>query len=557
MNNKSRITNYGSSLLDEQRRSIKMNRMIKWTAGALLLIGLGVGGTVVLGPQLGLNGSTPVQAQAATNAAEANTQQTVKIQPAANVIGQVSASGKLALAQTHYVVLDVNGEVQTVNVQVGDTVAAGDLLLKLDTTELERAVKRAEINVSTAKNALAQLQKPADTLEVAAAEAELASAQEKLIDAQKPATAAELAAAKASVSAAWAKYNELTSAKSSAEITKLEANLRKAEIAMKEAQRAYDAVKWRNDVGMTKEAADLQSATIDYEAAKADYTVTVEPADQSDLQNAISTAKNAEKQLTDLQEKPNAADIAAAQAQVASAQQKLDNLKAGKDSLELEAAQLKLESALVDWQEAIENANRASVTAPVTGTVLSVNAELGQKLSNGATVVTLADLSALELSVNVAEVDIDQIQVGQAAEITIDALQGEQFTGEVVRYNPVSNGGTGVVNYKVILRLDGAALQGVLPDMTAVAKLVNTQAASGWLVPTTALTTDGAATTVNVLRNGEAQRVVITPGVQQGEWTVVQSAELQAGDEVVGAVASYEGNGEDLADFGGPPGSGG
>jgi HlyD family secretion protein len=534
-----------------------MNRMIKWTAGALLLIGLGVGGTVVLGPQLGLNGSTPVQAQAATNAAEANTQQTVKIQPAANVIGQVSASGKLALAQTHYVVLDVNGEVQTVNVQVGDTVAAGDLLLKLDTTELERAVKRAEINVSTAKNALAQLQKPADTLEVAAAEAELASAQEKLIDAQKPATAAELAAAKASVSAAWAKYNELTSAKSSAEITKLEANLRKAEIAMKEAQRAYDAVKWRNDVGMTKEAADLQSATIDYEAAKADYTVTVEPADQSDLQNAISTAKNAEKQLTDLQEKPNAADIAAAQAQVASAQQKLDNLKAGKDSLELEAAQLKLESALVDWQEAIENANRASVTAPVTGTVLSVNAELGQKLSNGATVVTLADLSALELSVNVAEVDIDQIQVGQAAEITIDALQGEQFTGEVVRYNPVSNGGTGVVNYKVILRLDGAALQGVLPDMTAVAKLVNTQAASGWLVPTTALTTDGAATTVNVLRNGEAQRVVITPGVQQGEWTVVQSAELQAGDEVVGAVASYEGNGEDLADFGGPPGSGG
>jgi multidrug efflux pump subunit AcrA (membrane-fusion protein) len=557
MNNKSRITNYGSSLLDEQRRSIKMNRMIKWTAGVLLLIGLGVGGTVVLGPQLGLNGSTPVQAQAATNDGEANAQQTVKIQPAANVIGQVSASGKLALAQTHYVVLDVNGEVQTVNVQVGDTVAAGDLLLKLDTTELERAVKRAEINVSTAKNTLAQLQKPADALEIAAAEAELASAQEKLIDAQKPATAAELAAAKASVSAAWAKYNELTSAKSSAEITKLEANLRKAEIAMKEAQRAYDAVKWRNDVGMTPEAAKLQQATIDYEAAKADYEVTTKPANQSDLQNAVSSAKNAEKQLTDLQNKPNAADIAAAQAQVANAQQKLDNLKEGKDSLEIEAAQLKLESALVDWQEAIENANRASVTAPVNGTVLSVNAELGQKLSNGATVVTLADLNALELAVNVAEVDIDQIQVGQAAEITIDALQGEQFTGEVVRYNPISNGGTGVVNYKVTLRLDGAAIQGVLPDMTAVAKLVNTQAASGWLVPTTALTTDGAATTVNVLRNGEAQRVVITPGVQQGEWTVVQSAELQAGDEVVGAVASYEGNGEDLADFGGPPGNGG
>ena len=165
-----------------------MNRMIKWTAGALLLIGLGVGGTLLVGPQLGFTGPTAVQAQSATNGAEENTQQTVKIQPAANVIGQVSASGKLALAQTHYVVLDVNGEVQTVNVQVGDTVAVGDLLLKLDTTELERAVKRAEINVATAKNSLAQLQKPADALEIAAAQAELASAQEKLADAQKPAS---------------------------------------------------------------------------------------------------------------------------------------------------------------------------------------------------------------------------------------------------------------------------------------------------------------------------------------------------------------------------------
>lgn len=531
-----------------------MNRTIKWTAAALLLIGLGVGGTVVLGPQLGLNGPTPVQAQAATSEAAANALQTVKIQPAANVIGQVSASGKLALAQTHYVVLDVAGEVQAVNVQVGDQVQAGDQLLSLDAIELERSVKRAEINVATAKNSLAQLQKPADALEIAAAEAELASAQEKLTDAQKPATAAEIAAAKASVSAGWAKYNELTAAKSSAELTKLEANLRKAEIAMKEAQRAYDAVKWRNDVGMTPEAAKLQQATIDYEAAKADYEVTTKPADQSELQNAISSAKNAEKQLADLQAKPNAADIAAAQAQVASAQQKLDNLKQGKDTLEIEAAQLKLESALVDWQEAMDNANRASITAPINGTVLSVNAELGQKLNNGATVVTLADLHVLELAVNVAEVDIDQIQVGQAAEITVDALQGERFSGEVVRYSPISNEGAGVVNYKVILRLDGADIQGVLPDMTAVAKLVNTQAASGWLVPTTALVTTNNATTITILRNGQPQSIVVTSGVQQGEWTVVQSAALQAGDEVLGTVASYEGNGEDLAAFDGPPG---
>ena len=532
-----------------------MNRIIKWTGSALLLIGLSIGGVSLIGPRLGLALPTPVQAQAVQAATTADVAlQTVKIQPAANMIGPLSASGKIGVAQTHYVVLDVSGEVQKVAVEVGDVVAAGDLLLKLDTAALERALQRTEINVATAKNALAQLQQPADALEIAAAAAELASAQEKLIDAQQPATEAEIAAAQASVSAGWAKYNELSADKSSAELTKLEANLRKAEISLQEAQRAYDQVAWRNDVGMTPEAAKLQQATIEYEAAKADYEVTTQPADKSDLQNSISTARNAEKQLADLLAKPNEADIASAEAQVASAQQKLDDLKNGKDSLEIEAAELKLESALVDWQEAIEDHNRATVTAPVGGTVLSVNAALGQQLNSGATAITLADLNVLELAVNVAEVDIDQITIGQEAAITIDALAGENFTGTVVRYNPISNGGSGVVNYKVTLQLAAAAEKGALPDMTAVAKLVNTQATSGWLVPTTAINSSGSDPVVSIVRNGQTQSVPVTVGAPQGEWTVVQAPALQAGDEVMGTVASYEGNGEDLADFG-PPGS--
>ena len=90
--------------------------------------------------------------------------------------------------------------------------------------------------------------------------------------------------------------------------------------------------------------------------------------------------------------------------------------------------------------------------------------------------------------------------------------------------------------------------------MTAVAKLVNTQATSGWLVPTTAINSSGSDPVVSIVRNGQTQSVPVTVGAPQGEWTVVQAPALQAGDEVMGTVASYEGNGEDLADFG-PPGS--
>ncbi len=531
-----------------------MKNVFKWTGITLLLVGLGVGGTLATTGQLSSAFSPAVaNAQGNTEGGAASTLQTVKIQPAANVIGRVSASGKIALANTRYVVLDVNGKVMDVQVKAGDTIEVGETLLSLDTSDLERTAKRAELSVDTVRNSLDQLKKPASEIEIAAAQADLVSAQKKLEDAQKPASQAEIASARANISSNWSKYNELKAPKTADEITKLEANLRKAEIAVQEAQRDYDKVKWMNDVGMTPEASKLQQATIDYESAQADYAVTTKEAKQSDLQGAISSAQNAEKQLEDLLKKPNQADIAASEAQVATAQKKLNDLKNGKDVLELEAAQIKLDSALVDLQEAYDNLNKARVTAPIAGTVLSVSAEVGQKLNSGSTVFTIADLNALELTVNVAEIDIDQIVIGQPADVSIDALNGEKYTGKVTRVNPVSNGGSGVVSYKVTLLLDQTSVQGVFPDMTAVAKLANTQAESGWLVPTTAIT-NGAVT---VTRNGQAQQVPVVAGAQQGEWTVVQSSALQAGDEVSGTVASYENGTDELEGFGGPPGDGG
>lgn len=82
-------------------------------------------------------------------------------------------------------------------------------LITLNTVELERAVRKAELNVAAAKNSLAQLQEPASATEIVAAEAELLSAQKKLEDAQKPASSDEVSAAKANVNSAWSKYNEL------------------------------------------------------------------------------------------------------------------------------------------------------------------------------------------------------------------------------------------------------------------------------------------------------------------------------------------------------------
>jgi len=155
----------------------------------------------------------------------------------------------------------------------------------------------------------------------------------------------------------------------------------------------------------------------------------------------------------------------------------------------------------------------------------------------------------------VAEVDISRVQLGQNVEIGIDALPDQQFNGVVSRIAPASDAEGGVVNYPVTVRLDSSDLTGVRPGMTAVATMTSGQDDLGWLVPTNSLVEYEGETTVLVMRRGERTRVTVVPQATQGEWTVVQSPELQEGDQVVGQVASFldeEGGGGGRGPFGPP-----
>ena len=72
----------------------------------------------------------------------------------------MSAAGSLTLVEEHYVALEMDGVVEKIAVDVGDTVAAGGLLLQLDTTDLERAVAQAELAAESAQLALNEPQPP-------------------------------------------------------------------------------------------------------------------------------------------------------------------------------------------------------------------------------------------------------------------------------------------------------------------------------------------------------------------------------------------------------------
>ena len=120
-------------------------------------------------------------------------------------------------------------------VSTGDKVAAGDLLLTLDATDLQRAVQRAELSVETARNALDDLLEAADPADITVAEAELKEAEENLTDVLAGPSDDEIAAARSNLSSTWSKYNEVQSGPSDAELTQLSADLKKKEVALDEA----------------------------------------------------------------------------------------------------------------------------------------------------------------------------------------------------------------------------------------------------------------------------------------------------------------------------------
>lgn len=468
---------------------------------------------------------------------------TVPIRPADSLVGEVSASGNIDLVSRRAVAMQVSGEIDEIAVKPGDVAATGDLLLSLKTTELEREAQRALLSVDSARNQLDQLTEAADSADLGAAEADLAEATESLAETREGPSADEIAGARSSLASAQARYAELAAGPSDAELTQLSADLMKKEVALTKAQGDYDEIAWRSDAGRTTQSVDLQQATIDYESALAAYAEATEPALASDLSSAESSIQDAQVKLDDLLNSPTEAEIAQAEAKVAQAEAALRELQVGPSDLDLTEARIALEQALMDLEEAYSNLALAQVTAPIDGTVLEINVEEGERVSSGTVVATLADTSQLELTIDVAEIDVTRVQPGQPATVEIDALPERTFAGVVDYIAPASGESSGVVNYPVTIRLEGAALSGVLPGMTAVATLQNTTAdlEDSWLVPANAVRPQDGGAVVTVMREGAPQPVPVETGAAAGEWTVVRSPDLRADDQVVGSVATFVG----------------
>ena len=155
---------------------------------------------------------------------------------------------------------------------------------------------------------------------------------------------------------------------------------------------------------------------------------------QANVNTAAAQRDAVQAQLDLLQRGSTEAQVAAAQAQVAQAEASFASLQRGASENQIAIAEAQVEQARINLEEAQDNLANASLTAPFDGVVTAVQVTEGEWASGPA--VNLQDTSSLEVVLDVDEVDIGAIAVGQEASVTLETWPDEELSGQVVSIAP-------------------------------------------------------------------------------------------------------------------------
>lgn len=183
-------------------------------------------------------------------------------------------------------------------------------------------------------------------------------------------------------------------------------------------------------------------------------------------------------------------------------------------------------------KEAKENLKKRTICAPCDGTVLEVKADVGDKVTEGETIIILANLSEMRMLVTVTQDNIMSTKVGMSADITLDALSGTKLKGTVAQIMPLKSLTSQTPTYEVYLDLGGTP-EGLLPGMTGGAEIFIAEKHNVLRLPRrlVKLAPDGSGR-VEVLQNGEPVFRKVTIGVKGNNYYEIVSG-VSEGDLAV------------------------
>lgn len=408
-----------------------------------------------------------------------------------DIIRHVTSDGRLSFVDYRNLNFGTSGKISKISVNEMDKVTKGQELARLDTTDLEQAVKAAGLGVTVAELALksAETALPQVQDAVKSAGIDLDAATDNFRKITYPYTYSTLTF---DVPTALANIID-----ASQQITAAEAGLQPGLIpdqyaqALANLQKALDSLTKGQQALSRGQGQDVFSSGL--LAVKDFWTLRAAQQAMDKAQLALSSAE---------------ATFSRAQVAVDQAKSNMDmannNLNSAKNQLD-----------------------KAVIVAPFDGVIANVNIKEGDVLSPvnyTMTAINLIDPRHMELDINVNEVDVPTVKLGQKVTISVDAVPNSQFGGVVTSINPwpTTAAESATVSYQVKTVFDVPQDSALKAGMAATADIISDSHTNVLSVPSRSISKDAQGRPiVNVLVNGQSQPTPVVTGISDGQQTEI------------------------------------
>ena len=501
------------------------------------------------------------------------------------IVSSITGTGQVSAGRTLDLKPQASGNVTYVPVAAGQKVSQGQLIVELDSTTAQKAVRDAQANLESAQLSLQKLQEPATSLTLLQAQDAVTQANADLTQSyqdgfnQVSSTFLDLPGIITGINGALHNTDVNTSTNAQQNIAFYQNSAAQNETfatSGKAASYASDAE--------TK----YQTALNAYNQTFADFKVTDRSASTATIQNLIDETYQTSQLIADAVKSANTliqyyqdqvtaanntpaaksttyltnlagytgkinADVSALLASkttitndianVPIKQASLQETTSGADPLDLQSSQLSVTRAQNALQDAKDTLANYSVTAPFSGTLATVDVKVGDPASTGTAVATLITTDQV-VDIPLNEVDVSKVQLGDKATLTFDAIDGLTLTGKVASIDTVGTVTQGVVNYTVSIAFDSTDPR-VKPGMSTTASIITEVHADVLTVPSSAVKSNNGGSYVLAFPTGVVpsgttsyvsatapQQIPVTVGISDDLNTEIDSG-LTANQQIV------------------------
>lgn len=216
----------------------------------------------------------------------------------------------------------------------------------------------------------------------------------------------------------------------------------------------------------------------------------------------------------------------------AMSQTDLDQLKLARDNAQsqLNSAQIAVANARNTLQSANLALGYGTITAPISGTVTTVNADVGSYATASAPMFVIANVDTLEVSTGINEQNVSKIRVGQEVLLKINSVSDQWFSGNITEISAVMNSQT--KNYPITIAMNNQD-DNLVAGMYAEINVIVDHANDVLVIPVNAIVYKEAQPVAYVVQtDGTVKETKLTLGINDGDNYVVTEG-LQAGDKIV------------------------